>query len=706
MKITRLILILAAIAWLFIVTFSYYIVHKPFTTDTILRLGQNLINVISLKPFGWNNVLALADAFANVIVVFAFFICAAGVGRYLTRQFDFISSLEALSLRTGLGLGLFSFAILGLGFIGLLNPVFLWILFLLVGILFRNDLLATLRDLRTIQLPISSRFERALAAFIAVSLIIAALFALTPPIGWDSQTYHLVEAQHAIEQGRIAPPPDIVYFSFPSLGEMLFLAAMVLRSDIAAQMVHFGYLLLLLGAVFAFANRFSNWRVGWLSCAILVAVPSFLVVAASAYVDAMLVFYAFAAFCALMIAFENGDMRWYVLAGAFAGMATGVKYTGIFIPIAIFVLILFCNRLHSWRSAISYLLSAFAFASPWYLRNLFFTGNPVYPFVFGGPYWDAFRAEWFSRFGTGLVTTPWRILTAPWDATIFGLEGNEAYSATVGPLLLALLPLALLQVLLNRFKITGHAPRNNNFELRFTFYLFLFSLTLYLFWLYGIAQSKLLVQTRLFYPAFPTLAIGAAIAFDRLHALDLVQFSLQRFARMLAALVLALTLLNYSLAFVANNPLAFISGSVSRDAFLEGSLGDYYRAANYINTELPRDARLVTLWEPRSYYIHRAIQPDVILDLFEHRLSQTRDVDAIALGWRDERYTHVLLYRRGLNQLFTSQYDPVMLADVLTLQTLLARYGRLIYGEPLVGDASGIANAESAPYAIYALESK
>lgn len=706
MKITRLIFILAAIAWLFIVTFSYYIVHKPFTTDTLLRLGDNLNNVISLKPSGWNNVLALADAIANVILVFVFFLCAAGVGRNITRRFDFVSSLESVSLHTGLGLGLFSFATIGLGLVGLLNPIFFWILFLLVGILFRNDLLATLRELCTIQLPVSSRFERALATFIATSLIIAALFALTPPIGWDSQTYHLVEAQHAIEQGRIAPPPDIVYFSFPSLGEMLFLATMILRGDIAAQMVHFGYFLLILGAVFAFATRFSNSRIGWLACAILIGAPSLLLVATSAYVDAMLVFYAFAAFYALMVAFEKRDTHWYALAGAFAGMATGVKYTGIFIPIAIFVLILFRNRLHSLRSTISYLLCALAFASPWYIRNLFFTGNPVYPFVFGGPYWDVFRTEWFSRFGTGLVTTPLRIITAPWDATVFGLEGTEVYSATIGPLLLALLPLLLLLISPKRINDKDHSTSNINFELRFLFYSLIFSTVLYLFWLYGIAQSKLLIQTRLLYPAFPTFAIVAAIAFDRLHEFDLAQFSLQRFARMLTALILALTLLNYSLAFVANNPLTFITGSITRETFLEGTLGDYYRAAKLINTELPLDAKVVTLWEPRSYYIHRAIQPDVVLDLFEHRLSQTRDIDAIVSGWRNERYTHVLLYRKGLNQLFTSQYDPVSLNDVQTLRTLLARHGRLIYGEPLEVDGSGIANVESAPYAIYALESK
>lgn len=706
MKIPRPLLIFIGIVWLFAVTFTFYIVHKPFTADSLTGLGDTLAKGILPQSPTWDNVLALVDTLANIIVISAILLLAATLGWRVTRRFEFASPLEAISFRAGLGLGLLSFVTFGLGLLGLLNPILFWLLMLAAAFLGRDDLLASFSEFRDFRLEISSRFERALVAFVAASLIIAFLFALTPPIAWDSQTYHLVEAKHAMEQGRITSPPDIVYFSFPSLGEMLFLAAMILKGDIAAQILHFDYLLLTLGLLFAFANRYFNSPVAWLACAILIAVPSLLSVATNAYVDVMLVFYAFGAFYVLMIAFEKNELRWYAFAGAFAGMAMGVKYTGMFAPLAIFILILIRNGLGSFRSAIVYLLFAAIFASPWYLRNLFFTGNPVYPFLFGGPYWDAFRSEWFSRFGSGLVTTPLKILTAPWDATVFGLEGTESYSATIGPLLLALLPLLLLQTLNSKLKFTPGAPRTTHHELHLTFYVFVFSLILYLVWLAGIAESKLLIQTRLLYPAFPTLALGAAIAFDRLRLLDLVQFSFQRFTQLLIVLVLGLTLLSYALAFVGNNPLAFLTGAVSRNAFLEGRLGGYYRAAEFINTELPRDARLIALWEPRSYYIRQAIQPDVILDLFEHRLSQTRDADIIARGWRDAGYTHVLLYRKGLNQLFTSQYDPVSAEDVRILQALLARSGRLVYGEPLEIESNEIVHAESAPYAIYMLEPK
>jgi 4-amino-4-deoxy-L-arabinose transferase-like glycosyltransferase len=471
-------------------------------------------------------------------------------------------------------------------------------------------------------------------------------------------------------------------------------------------LTHIGFFLLTLGAVFTFAQRYFNSSVAWLACAILVTVPSLLNVATSAYVDAMLAFYAFAAFYALMLALEKDGARWYALAGAFAGLAASVKYTALIVPVAIFVLILLRNRDRNLTFTVHFSLIAILFALPFYLRNLIFTGNPVYPFFFGGSYWDAFRADHFSRFGSGLIATPLKIFTAPWDATIFGVEGGVDYSATIGPLLLALLPLLLLQIRNSQSAIDNSEPRNAQPEIRFTLYALLFSLILYLFWLFGIAESKLLIQTRLFFPAFPTLALLAALALEQLGAFDLAQFSLARFARLLTALILGMTLLSYALAFVSNNPLAYVTGAQSRDQFLRGALGDYYTTAQFINTQLTRNSRTLALWEPRSYYVDRDIQPDVVLDSFPHVLSQMRDADGIVRAWHDLGYTHVLLYRKGLNQLVTTQYDPVSLDDVRVLQAILGQHARLIYGEPLEIAQNEIVHADAVPYAIYALEAR
>ncbi len=716
---THVAAIILAVAWLFLVTFNYYIVHKPFSVE---------------------NARALIDAAVNVFVALALVALAAALGRRALRAFDFASPLERIVFHAGLGLGLISFATLALGLVGALSPILFWFLLFAFCFLLRHDLRAFLADLRSLSFPAPTRFEKFLAAFIFISLLLAFLFALTPPVAWDAQTYHLVIPKIALERGRIAPPPDIPYFSFPSLVEMLFLAALVLKGDIAAQVLHFAFLLLALGAVFAFAARYFNPRVAWLAAAMLAAAPSLLLVATWAYVDAALMLYAFAAFYLARVAIDkqspisnlqslisNNEMallrssqpqsallamtqatKWFALAGAFAGLAMGVKYTAAIVPVAVIGVLVIGNWglvRRNWSLITVYCSLFTLFAAPWYLRNFFFTGNPVYPFLFGGPNWDAFRADWFGRFGTGYLNEPLKLLTAPWDATIYGVEGALGYEATVGGLMLALMPLLLLQspkskVQSPKSEADHSAIRNSQFAIRD---LLIFSATLYAFWLLGIAGSKLLQQTRLLFPAFPVFALLAALAFEKLAALDLPQFSLQRFTTMLVIVILGLTLSSYLLGFAAVNPLAYLTGAESRGAFLARHLGAYDRAAQFINAQLPRDARVLALWEPRAYYLQRALQPDSILDAFPRVVARTRDADAILREWQRAGYTHVLLNRHGLNLLLTSQYDPISPADARVLQTILATRAMQLTGAPLEFIDGAIPNAEKEPYAIYQL---
>ena len=668
------VLICLAVVWLFAVTFNYYIVHKPFSVE---------------------NVLAILNTLGDIAVAGAMFALASALGRRVTRALAFESPLEGLVLQTGLGLGLISLATLGLGLCGLLNPLIFWVLFFIAVFLLRSNLRAVWFDLRAIQLPMSSRFERILAIFCVFALVLAFLVALTPPFGWDAQQYHLVGPKLAIAQSRISPPPDNVALNYPSLTEMLFLAAMLLKGDVAAQLIHFGFFILGLAALFAFAMRYCNSVVAWLAVTFLVAVPSLLAVSSAAYVDLTLAFYAFAALYVTIIACESPNPRHFVFAGVFAGLAVGVKYTGVIVPVALVVLILLSRR---FSFLIWNLLAVVLVAAPWFIRNFVFTGNPIYPFLIGGPYWDIFQTTWFSRLGSGLINTPLLLLIVPWDATISGNEGTTAYDASIGPLLLAFLPFLIFGIVRSRSSPPGSVLRN----------VLIFVALLYAFWLAQIAQSKLLIQTRLVYLAFPALAFIAAIGFDRLRMLDLPQFSLQRFARLLIGLVVGLTGLSYALGFGSDAPLAYLAGFESRDTFLVRHLGAYYSAVQFVNTQLPPNANVLFLWEPRSYYVQRTVQPDTLLDMIPHTRWKYPTADAMVKSWRDAGYTHVLLNRGGLDYMLQTGYDPVTREDALALQDLLTRYGKQIYGKTplqiITRDGKpAVAGAEDDRYAVYEL---
>lgn len=659
------------LGWFFLVTTSYYIVHKP------LSLG---------------NALAILSVFGDLIVVSLIFLIASALGRFLTHTISFESALEGLVIFAGLGLGVIALASFALGLAGALTPVVFWFAFVVSLLLLRREFAVSLRELLPVKIQVESRFERFLALFVCATLILAIVRALTPPIAWDAQLYHLEVGKFWIAQGRISAPPDNPLFSYPALVESLYMGALLLKGDTVAQLIHWGYFVLTLGTAFLLARRFFSRRVAWISLAVMAAVPSFVLVATWAYADAALTFYATAAlYCVIRgadlsevsrpLASVGGSVlpaneaephgrsrtAWFLLAGVLAGFALGVKYTAVVVPLALVVVIMMqgVNR-GRLRDVLLLSIPAAIIASPWYLRNWFFQGNPVYPFVFGGPFWDSFRAEQFSRLGSGLAHDPIRLLLAPWEATVLGQEGAVGYEATIGPLLLLLLPLILVAV-----RQTSRVLRP----------LLVFSGILYGVWLLGLAESKLLWQSRLLFPAFPALAIAAGTGLETLSDFRLPQFSLSRFARLLTGIVLGLTLLGQTLDLISLDPFSYLTGFQTRNEYLAERLTPigYYDAMRSL-APLPATSKVLFLWEPRSYYADTAakVVPDALLDRFGDLVFRYGEPESILSYLRAQGYTHILLNRSGLNYYASTQYDPITPRQVATLDQLLAQDFRLV----------------------------
>jgi hypothetical protein len=321
-------------------------------------------------------------------------------------------------------------------------------------------------------------------------------------------------------------------------------------------------------------------------------------------------------------------------------------------------------------------------------------GNPIYPFIFGGPYWDAFRAQHFNP-APDLTRELFALLTTFWNATFFGIQGTTSFDTTIGPLLLMFVPLLVL--------VWRRSERVVSDTL-------VFSGVLYLFWLFEMAVSISTRQTRLLFFAFPTLALLAALAWQRLLEFNFPRFSLARFASVAIGLVLGLTLFAQALDVIAANPLAYLVGMESREGYLRARLSPpgYYAAMTFIGT-LPTPSRVLFLWEPRDYYAEGAAitQSDSILDAFGHLRYQYHDAYGIARALQRQGFTHLLLNRWGLNFQMTSASPEVSPEDARVLTELLNQYAQQIYGTlPLdfctdaVGK-TGVRGAEREAYAIY-----
>jgi hypothetical protein len=633
-----------ALLWVPIIVVAFYVVHKPFDIANVVALGRALGGLLS----------------AGLVVALG-----TGVGSLLLRQAGLVGT-ERLISAAAVGLGVVSLLGLGLGVAGLLRPWLLWALTI-------AGLAATARPFwRALQDACwdltwrpQGRFEALLAGYCGLILLVSLIWAVTPPTAWDGLVYHLTGPRLYLVEGHISHPIDLPYLGFPQLTEMLFTWGMGMVGERAAAPIHWFFGVLTALALVAAGRRWFDGPSGWLAAAILL----------SARTMVFLILYSTLGFLSLARWVEDGSRKWLTLSGVFAGLGLSTKYTAIALlpalSIALFVFQSLGGRgvIRNLRSTIrhSLLLCAVALLvwSPWLAKNLLLTGNPMYPFFFDGIHWDDWRGWWYDRPGTGLAyTAPHRLLTAPWDATIWGVEGGVGYEATSGPLFLAVLPMLGLAW-------QGVWRR----ERRWLWAAGAFCGVLYGFWLWGVARTALLRQTRLLFPAFGILALMAGAAVDKLRALPGRSLDLGWIVRVIIALVLAFTLVGTVLFTVREQPLQVLLGFESREDFLMRRLGWYYSAVKHINEHLPQDSKVLFLWEPRTYHCELDCQPDALLDRWLHTLHlYGRDSDAIADAWRAEGITHVLLHRAGLNHVLNGELDPITSEDLETLDALTASH--------------------------------
>ena len=132
-----------------------------------------------------------------------------------------------------------------------------------------------------------------------------------------------------------------------------------------------------------------------------------------------------------------------MLAGAFAGFACGTKPTAVpmlllAVPLALYLPFLFRERV-AGKAVAGFILAGLVTFSPWPIRNLVWTGNPVFPeatSVFGRAHFSEAQSQ---RWANAHSPRPGDRLTPPWKQVV----GDWRYG-------FVFVPLALVAAVLGR----------------------------------------------------------------------------------------------------------------------------------------------------------------------------------------------------------------------------------------------------------------
>ena len=232
------------------------------------------------------------------------------------------------------------------------------------------------------------------AVVLIAAAVIAVLGASSLAAFYDQWNYHLAFPFQWLREGTIFTFPRHAYSYFPANMGLLYVYGLAAGGGWTAQLIHWWMAALSVAAAGSLAGRFFASS-GAVAAVIFAATPGVIELASVAGAELGVAAFFLCAWMAVLRATDDSEhpRRWYLLTGVFVGLMVGCKYLAIpllAIPFGLVLPLLIRPTGKSKGTAaagFSALLIVTATAilmwSPWAIRNLIATGDPVYPYLSG-----------------------------------------------------------------------------------------------------------------------------------------------------------------------------------------------------------------------------------------------------------------------------------------------------------------------------------
>jgi len=589
----------------------------------------------------------------GLVTGLAAFTIAIGLKISRLLALSFANLAEEISFSLMLGTGCLGMLVLGLGLLGMLRPAPVVVLVLLC-LLFSRTEVANLPVLarRVVTTCFATRDQTVLTALYLILVFILFIRTATPPWAIDEVIYHLPATQSFVNAGKVYPLYHLPLGNMPFLIHMIYALCLMAKADIAAKLFSLLLTLTTSLAVYAFCSRFLNHRVALVALFGFLAAGMVMEVGASTRIDVSLAGMLFLATYALIVYLESHQSKWLWTSAILSGFSLGIKLNaGLWIALMLIMLVtvsVFSN--HQRLTVVAkkvVLFSAIAtiLMSPWLLKNLIWFHNPVYPFVTGE----------LAEFGQNLRyfnTNDEKKLDAHFD------EARKSDPER-------------FEVLREKIiKATKESPRRHPLWFweyyihpnlyfmgdyhHYPNYLFLvlplFLLVprqKWLMWLlfcsvtfYFVAASTSWIA-RFLLPIYPSLTIISAYTLVTLTS-RLTDIWASRLQYYIVLVCLLPPLIFTSKAISTFGNLQFILGLTSRSEFASNFF--YYPPIDFINRNLPDNARVMSLGTEICYYLQPPYISDGTWDATEWRRllirnSSLRDVNQDLLN---QGFTHIV----------------------------------------------------------------
>jgi hypothetical protein len=496
-------------------------------------------------------------------------------------------------------------------------------------------------------------------------IILTIILASVPPISRDALVHHLAVPKIYLNHMGMIEIPSMDFSYFPMNLDLLYLIPLYFEQPIAAKYIHFVFALLTSGLLLIYLKEALNLTYGLIGALLFLTTPVIVKLSVTAYVDLGLIFFSWSClYYFLKWLDEEFKSRYLVFSSIACGLALGTKYNGL---ILLMIMLAFVPLVYSFtlnrnlartaidgqnsnsfkgvQCALLFLLIATIVYSPWMIRNIAWTGNPVYPLFRG-----AFNPQTNIETGLPNVKKPIRsafwtrryvhkesfaqTITIPIRAFFQGKDDNPKYfDGKLNPALLFLSLVAFIRLRKQSGKSIHDFHRN------------ILAMFVFLFILFVLFRVDF--RIRYISPIIPALVVLSIFGIKNI--VDMIAAGpplVRRLGWVTMPFIVFFTFFSNGKyiyeQFDYIQPMEYLSGRLNRDEYVSR-----YRAEHpvvmYANQTLPSDARVLCLFVgKRTFYIEREVH---LARDFYKREKGTYTEQLIAKRLKRFGTTHVIFNR-------------------------------------------------------------
>lgn len=416
-----------------------------------------------LKDFFRNAVYPFIVLFLVVLAAyctgrFAVGLIGRGFGNKSDSESKFgMSNTEWFIYSTGLGLAIVGVLVWIIGWLGILyKPLIIGLLLILPAIFYRN-VPEFLRHFRVLfdHAKGARRFDQVLLGLTGIWVLYSIFLTLNPSVGFDPISTHLYTPKYYLENHAISFKQG---FYFLQLHSMIAILQMSFLDD-PGSLLPYLMMLMTSATLYLIGRQMYNRSAGLFAALMYILLPISNMAAMNHLNEHTMIFFIVLMVHGFTRYRDTDNVKWLYLSGAAAGAACSVDYNAI-IPAAIIMVFSLKNF---WR----FLLWTVIFAAPFYILNVIYYGNPIFPFYdeyFRWANWGILEQSTSSMARTLEArqqvqveeTSVFESLTALWRYT---WEPNVQWEnrpvGRIGPFIIGLTPLIFLAKWKKQLKTIG-----------------------------------------------------------------------------------------------------------------------------------------------------------------------------------------------------------------------------------------------------------